>query len=303
MPWPAEHPARTDPALRPWAAGLDEVVPDARVGRVLRYLPGRRVATLVEDERGPAVLKVFASPRARGNARRLRAFAASPAAGLVPTVLGTDVAGHVLAVSYRPGVLPAALADRDYPACFSRVGAALRRVHDSGTALDREWSWLQEAVQLRQQAVPATVDLVDVLVSSTRGLAGAPVAPAHRDAHPGQVIVAADGAVTWIDLDDASMAPRGLDVGNVLGHLVLERVTGARSAPVTAAAGAALLDGYGSCAELDEGVVAGWTMLAVARLAGLAESRHRDGAQRDSLSAYCRADLDRAAGVRVHALR
>ena len=303
MPWPADHPARIDADLAPWAAGLDEVVPEARVGKVLRYLPGRRVATLVEGERGPAVVKVFASPRARGNARRLHAFAESAAAALVPTALGTDATGHVLALTYRPGVLPASLSDAHYPACFFRVGAALRQLHDSGAELDRVWSWEHEVAQLRRQSVPATVDLVDTLVASTGRLAGVPLYPAHRDCHPHQVVVAADSTVAFIDLDDAALSPRGLDVGNLLGHLTRERLTGVRSVQASIAAGEAFLDGYGPCAELTEAVVTGWTLLAVARLAGLAESRHDDAAQRDALLAHCLTELDRVLDPSSHAVR
>lgn len=297
MPWPSDHPARTDPMLAPWADGLDEVAPGAEVAQVLRYLPGRRVATLVEHGHEPAVVKVFASPRARGNARRLRALAASPAAAIVPTLLGCDTAGHVLSITYRQGVLPTSLADAAYPACFYRIGAALRQVHESGAELDRVWDWDKEVTQLRRRATPTTVDLVEMLVASTGWLAGAPVLPAHRDCHPRQVVVAADGAVAFIDLDDAAMGPRGLDVGNMLGHLVRERITGARSERATAAASEAFLDGYGPCPELDGGVLTGWTALAVARLAGLAESRHGDTPQRDALLDHGLGDLARLADV------
>lgn len=293
MPWPSDHPAFSDPELKPWAGGLDEVVPGARVVSVLRYLPGRRVATLVEYEGELAVVKVFASPRARGNTRRLHAFAASGAAAIVPTALGSDAAGHVLAVTYRHGILPRRMSDGEYPACFSRVGAALRQIHDSGAELDRVWDWEQEVAQLRRRATPATVDLVDTVVASTGRLAGAPLCPAHRDCHPRQVIVAADGTVTFIDLDDAAMGPRGLDIGNMLGHLIRARIEGKRSEKVTVAASEAFLDGYGPCPELDEGVVTGWTVLTVARLAGLAESRHGDATQRDALHSYCLSVLDR----------
>ena len=295
MPWPSDHPASTDPLLMPWAGGLEEVVPGAQVHGVLRYLPGRRVATMVELAGKPAVVKVFASPRARGNSRRLRAFAASGAADVVPTVLGCDDAGHVLAISYRHGVLPTDLSDSQYEECFHPVGAALRRIHDSGTKLDRSWDWEKEVAQLRRATPPAAglLDLVETVVASTRWLAGAPLSPAHRDAHPRQVVVAVDGSVAFIDLDDAAMAPRGLDIGNMLGHLVLEKITGKRSERVTRRASDAFLAGYGGSAELDDGVLTGWTVLAVARLAGLAESRHGDPTQRDALHAYCRSILDR----------
>lgn len=303
MPWPSDHPVFVDPELRPWAAGLDEVVPGSRVQRVLRYLPGRRVATLVDHEGELAVVKIFASPRARGNSRRLLELAASPAASLVPALLGRDTSGHVLAITYRHGDLPASLSDSQYPACFYRVGTALRQIHDSGAELDRVWDWDKEVAQLCRRAVPATVELVDTLVASTGWLAGVPLLPAHRDCHPRQVVVEPGGSVAFIDLDDAAMAPRGLDVGNMLGHLVRERIVGARSLRATVAASEAFLDGYGPCPELDEVVLTGWTVLALTRLAGLAESRHRDVAQRDALLAYCEADLARVFEVSSHGVR
>ena len=270
---------------------------------VLRYLPGRRVATLVDYEGELAVVKVFASPRARGNTRRLHALAGSSAAHLVPTALGVDAAGHVLAVNYRHGILPKGLSDAEYPACLYKVGAALRQLHDCGAELDRVWGWEKEVAQLRRRVTLATVDVVDLVAASTIWLSGAPLSPAHRDCHPRQVIVGADGTVAFIDLDDAAMAPRGLDVGNMLGHLVRERLTGKRSARVTVEASEAFLHGYGPCAELDEGVVTGWTMLAVVRLAGLAETRHHDAAQRDALHAYCSVDLAGVGAVSSHAGR
>lgn len=291
MPWPADHPVSTDPGLSPWAGGIDEVAPGARVVEVLRYLPGRRVATLVEHGRELAVVKVFASPRARGNVRRLHALAGSRAAALVPGVLGCDAAGHVLAVTYRHGVLPGSVPDADYAAHFVPIGAGLRRLHDSGSELDRLWEWEQEVTQLRRGAVPATTDLVETLVSSTRWLGGAALVPAHRDFHPRQVVLGADRSVAFIDLDDAAMAPRGLDIGNMLGHLVRERATGARPVAATTAASEAFLEGYGACAGIDEGLVTAWTMLTVARLAGLAESRHGDTDQRDTLLGHARAAL------------
>lgn len=291
MSWPSDHPAVADPELRPWAGGLDEVTPGAQVKTVLRYLPGRRVTTLVEHEGELVVVKVFASPRARGNARRLRAFAASRAADLVPTVLGCDAPGHVLAITYRHGRPLVSLSDAEYAAAFCAVGATLRELHDSGAELDRVWDWEQEVAELHRRAVPVTVDVVEALVASTGWLSGALRTPAHRDCHPRQVVLAADDTVAFIDLDDAAMSPRGLDVGNVLGHLVRDRLVDARRVRTTEAASEAFLDGYGGGNDLDEAAVIGWTLLALARLAALAQSRHGDAAQRDALLAFCAGHL------------
>ena len=286
MPFPADHPAVLDPALAEWAGGLDEAAPGATPGRVLRHLMGRRIAVLTDLGGTTVVVKVFASPRARGNARRLLALAGTPVVDRVPAVVGCDHAGHVLAVTYRDGTIPDDLPDSAYAGHFADVGRVLRTLHDSGAALDREWGRDEEVAQLVRRHVPATADLVHRLQTSTQWLRGAPLVPSHRDFHPRQVVVTPDRGIALIDLDDAAMAPRGLDVGNMVGHLVLERVTGRRPAAVTEAATAAFLDGYGSRDDLDPRALEAWTTLSLARLAALAETRHQDPAQRDALIAH-----------------
>ena len=286
MPFPADHPAVLDPALAEWAAGLDEAVPEAAPGHVLRHLPGRRIAVLTEAAGKSVVVKVFASPRARGNARRLLALAVTPVADLVPAVVGCDHAGHVLAVTYREGTIPDHLPDSTYAGHFADIGRALRALHDSGAELDREWGRDEEVAQLVRRHVWATAQLVHDLDATTLWLRDLPTVPSHRDFHPRQVVVTPDGGIALIDLDDAAMAPRGLDVGNMLAHLVRERVTGRRPAAVTAAATAAFLDGYGSSDDLDPRAMEAWTTLSLVRLAALAETRHQDPAQRDALIAH-----------------
>lgn len=246
MQWPADHPAVADPGLAPWAGGVDEILPHARVERVLDHLPGRRVTTLVTDHFGSAVVQVFAAPHAQGHSRRLHTLARGEAADLVPSVLGCDAAGHVLAITYREGVLPDYLPDSDYVGCLGAVGEALRRLHDSGTAFDRTWEWPSEI----------------------RQLADAPLVPAHCDLHPRQVVISRTGTAAFIELDNAAMAPRGLDVGSMLAHLHSEDVLSGRSTRARAAARDAFLAGYGTSPDLDEQVRGAWTALAQARLAG-----------------------------------
>ena len=286
MPFPADHPAVLDPALAEWAVALDEAAPGALPGRVLRHLPGRRIAVLAELDGRTVVVKVFASPRARGNARRLLSLAATPVAGLVPAVVGCDHSGHVLAVGYRDGVIPDDLPDTVYARHFSAVGRALRHLHDSGADLDRAWGRDEEVAQLVRRRVPATAGLVRHLEASTQWLRSAPMVPSHRDFHPRQVVVTADDAIALIDLDDAAMAPRGLDVGNMVAHLVRERLTGRRPAAVAEAATAAFLEGYGGSDDLGAATLEAWTTLSLVRLAALAETRHQDPAQRDALVAH-----------------
>src|SRR5688572_8290476 len=103
MRWPPDHPAVTDPALAAWAEGAEHLCPEAEVVRVLRHVPGRRVSTLVRIARGEAVLKIFASPRARGGHRLLSAFADSDAADLLPLSLGQRDA-HVALVEFVHGI-------------------------------------------------------------------------------------------------------------------------------------------------------------------------------------------------------
>lgn len=271
MRWPPEHPAVTDPALSPWRAGADELCPDAEVLAVLRHLPGRRVASLVHAPKGPAVLKVFASPRARGNHRRLATLAATTAAAVVPRPLAADGAGHVGLVEFVAGTPMPLLDDDAYVAAAAAAGLALRRLHASGAVLDRAWGPGEELEQLGRTAGTASRAVVEA--ASRRWAPGAAdgLVPAHRDCHPAQAVAGRAG-VRWIDLDDAAMAPAALDVGNFLAHLDKEAATGSRGGQVVEAAAAAFVDGYGRCPD----GMGAWRALALARLAALAETRHRD---------------------------
>jgi len=285
MLWPADHPLLTDVALRPFEPAAAELADGSTVVRVLRHLDRRRVATLIErDSDGAlAVLKVFASPRARGNDRRLWMLAASSAASIVPASLGVDPQGHAHLVSYHPGQELVLLADDDFAASCGQVGVALRRLHDCGTVLDRSWGWPQETAQLERQALPSTRPAVDQLLADAAHVDGADWVCAHRDCHPGQVIVEPTGDVRWIDLDDCAMAPRSLDVGNMVAHLRRENLRGARGVEAAEAAERQFLIGYQAAsvvalAELDR-----WIDVAMLRLAALAAARHRDWPLHDAL--------------------
>ena len=79
------------------------------------------------------------------------------------------------------------------------------------------------------------------------------------------------------------MAPRGLDVGNLLAHLTREAVVGRRRASVVGAAREAFLSNY----DWPEtaAALASWEILSLVRLAGLAETRHGSPLERDALVA------------------
>ena len=86
----------------------------------------------------------------------------------------------------------------------------LARLQACGVLLDREWTALREST-------PCPADSGPGGTAWSPPPPDAPV-PAHRDLHAAQVVVA-PGAVRLIDLDEAAMAPAGLDVGNFLAHL------------------------------------------------------------------------------------
>lgn len=271
MQWPADHPAVTDPELAPWRHGAEELCPDATVRRVLRHLPGRRVASLVTMSNQKAVLKIFASPRARGNTRRLDSLAGSGAGPFVPRALGVDAVGHVALVSWAPGTVFDQLDDGRFVRTAAAVGAALRALHTGGARLDRSWTVVDELTLLDRRCLPHDGE-------TTAHLVDEPLVPAHRDCHPRQV-VSYRGTVRWIDLDDAAMAPPGLDVGNFMAHLRADALFGRRSPEPTRAALSAFRSGYGDCA----GDVAAWERLTLIRLAGLAVSRHGQPGWREAI--------------------
>lgn len=250
------------------------------LGEVLRHVPDRRVAIAAVDRRTtpprPCVVKAYVSPRARGNDRRLRALAqAGPAVGL-PGSLGVSSDGHVGVVGWAPGELLDRCPDALFVGGAEASGAALRALHATPAELDRVWTWSDEAAALVRRAPESTHDLAVSVAAWVPE--DAALVPSHRDFHPRQVVVRPDG-VDLIDLDDAALAPAGLDVGNMLAHLWREHLVGRRDAATARAAMRAFADGYAALPP-DVGL---WTAASLVRLAGLAETRHGDPVERDRL--------------------
>lgn len=283
MRWPGDHPLVQDDALRQWSDPAGDLCGEARFLTILRYLPGRRVVSLVQRPQGLAVLKVFASPRARGNDRRLVRLATTPAAGIVPRSLGTDPSGHVHLISYRPGLVLHQQPDDQFVPGANATGRLLRRLHECGAVLDRSWTWQDELRQLAKQAPSSTADLVTELTASVSNLDGGDLVCAHRDCHPKQVVLDHAGNAEWIDLDDCAMAPRALDLGNMLAHLRSELLSGARTAAVTGAAERAFLQGYGPTPDVSADMLRDWQAVASLRLAGLAATRRAEPGLHDRL--------------------
>lgn len=276
MLWSADLPMHDDARLAPHLGAAQalcrQVLPGAQVVRVLRHVAQRRVALLLEHEDALVVCKIFASPRARGNHRRLRALGATPARSVVPHVRAVDPTGHVLLVAHVPGSVLDECGDEQFVRAAHPAGAALRVLHDSGAVLDREWTIDDELAQLERRAPVATDAQVAQVCERVRsdGSGRSELVSAHRDCHPKQLVIGPEGAVCWIDLDDAAMAPRGLDIGNFVAHLRRDAVVGARPREVAAAAIAGFLTGYGMVPD----DIAQWVELSTLRLAGLATTRH-----------------------------
>lgn len=250
--------------------------------RVLRQVHGRRATVLGALDGTPVVIKVFASPRARGNDRRLLALAAAGLSDVVPASLRVDDSGHVGVLGYRPGTILDTVDGSTFVSACAAAGRTLARLHASPALLDRTWRHEDEVAQLLRRAPASTrarAERAAALPFDER----VSLVCSHRDFHPRQVVVgsAPPVHVTFIDLDDAAMAPAGLDVGNMTAHLRREAVCGRRSRAVSEAAIEAFLSGYGALpADLET-----WEVLALTRLAGLAESRHRRPEERDALLA------------------
>jgi len=95
-------------------------------------------------------------------------------------------------------------------------------------------------------------------------------------------VVSTDDGVRFIDLDDSAMAPRALDMGNFLAHLHMEAFLGRRAKAAATGAVDSFVSGYGS----EPPALRSWTQLALARLAALAETRHKSV---ERASVLCRA--------------
>ncbi|MEZ5215279.1 MAG: glycosyltransferase [Ilumatobacteraceae bacterium] len=279
-----------DPALAPHADAIAELCAEFRVVRTLRHVVGRRATCLVEGPDGArAVLKVFASQRAAAITGASSALAGAGLGDIVPASLAHHPAGHVGIVSFRPGVVLDELADDRFVDACEAAGLALARLHRSDARLDRTWTVDQE-LDLLDRRLPASLGELHRAVREfvVPGLLGAPV-PSHRDCHPRQLVVTPTGAVAWIDLDDCATAPPGLDLGNLLAHLWREEILGRRSPSLVADARDAVLRGYHADdlegPSIPEHVRRSWELVSLARLAGLAETRHGSLGERDALRA------------------
>ncbi len=203
-----------------------------------------------------------------------------------PAVVAVDVAAGWIEIEAFPGLALSRLPDgepRDRGLRgVARALAALERDALAATRWPaREWSAAREVEHLAGLWSATGRPWPALAMPLARALAkdgeGARV-PAHRDLNEEQVLIdpgRPDDARRWVDWDQASQAPAGLDLGNLLAHERLRalRRGDERSAldpPHRAAVVAAYREAGGRARRR---VVGAWEAIACLRLAALARDR------------------------------
>lgn len=204
----------------------------------------------------------------------------------VPAVLAAGVAAGWIESEAFPGLSLSRLPDgaaRD--AARTGVVRALAALEQDGTAAARwprrEWSAAREIENLARLWSATGAPWPAAAMPLARALAkdgeGARV-PAHRDLNEEQVLIdprqPADGR-RWVDWDQASFAPAGLDLGNFLAHERLRALRrGADGAMLDPAAREALVEAYRQAGgQARRRVVRAWEAVSCLRLAALARNR------------------------------
>jgi Ser/Thr protein kinase RdoA (MazF antagonist) len=197
----------------------------------LKRKPGRRLTLRARGPHTSAIVKVYASDRARLVAARIRALAAGPPEPAVPEVLHVDAARRTVIlsdVSGRP--LREALLEGALNAC-AQAGAALGVWHGAwrGGEPDglRPHTVGRELEILRERSAGARTSLASAVEEALPDLGRDWTCSTvvHRDLYEEQLLIGRQ--VGLIDLDDAALGPPELDVGNLLAHVdLLERRSG-----------------------------------------------------------------------------
>lgn len=238
---------------------------------MLKDKPGRRATLRARGSRRTAIVKVYASQRAPTVAARIGGLAGGPDEPLVPEVILLDEGLHLVVLSEVPGVpLTGSLVAGDREVC-ARAGTALgawhaawrgtaagaHRPHTAARELEILDARLERTPPELATAVRAALPRLD-----GGGDWGSPTI-VHRDLYEEQIMVGE--RIGLIDLDDSALGPPELDLGNLLGHLLLlERRTGSDMSAVTAA----FLDAYRERGPaLDEALLERCRALTLLRLA------------------------------------
>jgi hypothetical protein len=221
--------------LRRWLGGVG---PARRLNARSRgYKPLRRMTVeyRCEDGDGGGGARLFGKAlRPRDLARveaTWAALAGSPAAACLALPRAVVRSWNMLLSDPRPGtaldrLIPGPAAVRG----VALAGEALAGLHGGGVTLPqrhprrRESETLDSWLRCAARACPEMAARLDAARRYLARLGGrprlGPPVPSHRDYHPGQLLVAPQGA-SILDLDTAAMAEPELDAGNFLAHLDL----------------------------------------------------------------------------------
>lgn len=254
---------------------------------VLKDKPGRRSTLRASGSRRSAIVKVYESERAATVAARVRGLAGGLCEPVVPEVLLLDEALHLVVLSEVPGVpLTHSLTAGDAQVC-ARAGGALGAWHSAGRATVpgayRQHTAARELAILDARLERTPAELATAVRTALPAVAdvdwGWPTV-IHRDLYEEQIMVGE--RIGLIDLDDSALGPPELDLGNLLGHLLLlERRSGVDLAAVTAA----FLEAYrASGPALDELLLERCRALTLLRLACI----HGEAALVDAAAIHAR---------------
>jgi aminoglycoside phosphotransferase (APT) family kinase protein len=258
--------------------------------RVVRHKPGRRCLVEYDLELegvsgAPARMTVIGKVRAKGADRRtfeltrafwLRRLHAVGAAGVpVPEPFGVVAEWKMWLQAKVDGVTVDALLDQpdaaavgrraaEVVSAIQRFGPTPARTHTADDELRILRARLAEVAGLRPEWTARLDALADACTALLASLPPAAARPAHRDFHPGQLLVCGDpaglegrasagrapAAVHLIDLDLYAAADPALDAGNFLAHVTEWRLR-QPGAPGAAACERAMMDRF---LELEPGV-------------------------------------------------
>jgi hypothetical protein len=191
----------------------------------LTHRPGQRRTLRAKGPIRTAIVKLYASDEAEAVAARVTAVDAVPPGVIVPRVLSSDAALHMVVFSELDGEpLTGALLARDANACRC-AGAAIGSWHRSWRGrlprplrphgVDRELEILERHLEtasprLAEAVRKAAGDLTEPWGCST---------VVHRDLQDDRILLGE--RVGLIGLDNVATGPPELDVGSLLAHVDL----------------------------------------------------------------------------------
>ena len=221
----------------------------------LAYKPERRYVAKVEGPQGAHSVVKFYGCRAFARVRRNLAHLKSIGYRRLPRPVGKSKRRCAIAFDWSEGQGFRELAGSGRSSgghAFS-VGRALAELHRQSPGVDlQRWDPANEVRRL--EALSATLgalvperarlarEIFERLKSRLDGAARSAVL-VHGDFHSKQVLVA-DSGIRFLDPDELSVGPAGLDIGTFLAHLQRDALRGYLFPGTAESLSAAFLDGY-----------------------------------------------------------